>query len=70
MSQFDWAVAHLDQIKPETCHQWALANYTTEQARLRYEEYLRDVRGVFFGCDFNGRDPDRTNIIGPTRCFS
>jgi len=25
------------------------------------------VRGVFFGCDFNGRDPDRAGIVGPRR---
>lgn len=67
MSQFDWAVAHIDQIKPETCRQWALANYTVDQARARYEEYFKDVRGVFFGCDFNGRDPDRAGIVGPRR---
>jgi len=67
MSQYDWAVHHLDQIKPETCRQWALANYTVDQARARYEEYFKDVRGVFFGCDFYGRDPNRAGIVGPTR---
>jgi len=67
MDQFDWAVRHLDQIEPETCRQWALDNYTITQARERYEEYFRQLRGVFFGCDFNGSDPERTAIVGPTR---
>jgi len=70
MSQYDWAVHHLDQIKPETCRQWALANYTVDQARARYEEYFKDLRGVFFGCDFNGSDPSRKSIVGPTRRFN
>jgi glycosyltransferase involved in cell wall biosynthesis len=69
MDQFDWAVRHLDQIKPKACLQWALNNYTIDHARERYEEYFRQLRGVFFGCDFNGSDPERTAIVGATRRF-
>jgi glycosyltransferase involved in cell wall biosynthesis len=67
MSQFDWAVAFIDKIAPAVCRQWALGNYTVEQARLRYEEYLKDVWGVFFGCDFNGSDKERADVVGPRR---
>lgn len=69
MDQFDWAVRNIDKIRPEICRQWALHNYTTQQARLRYEEYFRQLRGVFFGCDFNGSDPDRTDITSPKRSY-
>lgn len=67
MDQFDWAVRNVDKILPVACRDWALNNYTTEHARKRYEEYFRQLRGVFFGCDFHGKDPDRTDIVGPTR---
>ena len=69
MDQFDWAVRNIKKIKPETCRQWALDNYTITQARERYEEYFKQLRGVFFGCDFNGSDPSRTGIVGPTRVY-
>lgn len=69
MDQFDWAVRNIDKIKPETCRQWALNNYTDAQAHARYEEYFRQLHGVFFGCDFNGSDPSRTAIVGPTRAY-
>ena len=67
MDQFDWAVRNIGKIKPELCRAWAMANYTTERARARYEEYFRQLRGVFFGCDFKGSDPERVAIAGPTR---
>jgi glycosyltransferase involved in cell wall biosynthesis len=70
MDQFDWAVRNIEKISPEACRQWALNNYTTDQARVRYEEYFKQLRGVFFGCDFNGSDPSRKNIDGPARRFS
>jgi len=70
MDQFDWAVRNIEKIKPETCRQWALNNYTIDQARERYEEYFKQLRGVFFGCDFNGSDPSRVAIVGPTRHFA
>ena len=70
MDQFDWAVRNIQNIKPETCRQWALDNYTVEQARARYEEYFKQLRGVFFGCDFNGSDPSRVDIVGPKRLYS
>lgn len=69
MDQFDWAVRHLDQIRPEACRQWAMNNYTTTHARKRYEEYFKQLRGVFFGCDFNGSDPHRTDVVGPLRTY-
>lgn len=69
MDQFDWAVRNIGNINPETCRQWALSNYTTDQARERYEEYFKQLRGVFFGCDFNGSDPTRTTIVGPARAY-
>jgi glycosyltransferase involved in cell wall biosynthesis len=67
MAQFDWGVRNVGNISPKACRQWALNNYTTERARLRYEEYFKQLRGVFFGCDFNGSDPSRTEIVGPAR---
>lgn len=67
MDQFDWAVRNVYKIQPKACRDWALNNYTTENARKRYEEYFRQLRGLFFGCDFDGKDPDRTDIIGPIR---
>jgi glycosyltransferase involved in cell wall biosynthesis len=67
MDQFDWAVRNIGEIKPEACRQWALANYTTDNARARYEEYFKQLRGVFFGCDFHGSDASRAGIVGPTR---
>ena len=67
MDQFDWAVRNIDQIDPATCRQWALDNYTITQAHARYEEYFKQLHGVFFGCDFNGSDPLRAAIVGPTR---
>jgi glycosyltransferase involved in cell wall biosynthesis len=67
MDQFDWAVQNIDKIRPETCRDWAMSNYTTERARVRYEEYFRQLRGVFFGYDFNGSDPERKEITGPAR---
>ena len=69
MSQFDWAVRNLDKISPEACRQWAMSNYTIEQARERYEEYFKHLHGLFFGCDFHGIDPDRKDIVGPTRPY-
>jgi len=69
MDQFDWAVRNIGKIRPEVCRDWALNNYTIEQARERYEEYFRQLRGVFFGCDFNGSDPSRTDVVGPRRVY-
>lgn len=70
MDQFDWAVRNIERIDPAVCRQWALNNYTTDRARARYEEYFKQLRGVFFGCDFNGSDPSRKSIVGPTRRFN
>ena len=70
MDQFDWAVRNIARIDPDMCRRWALNNYTTDKARARYEEYFRQLRGVFFGCDFNGSDPTREAIVGPTRRFN
>jgi glycosyltransferase involved in cell wall biosynthesis len=70
MDQFDWAVRNIEQISPEVCRQWALNNYTTDRARARYEEYFKQLRGVFSGCDFYGSNPDRDAIVGPMRRFS
>ena len=69
MDQFDWAVRNLDKIRPEACRQWALDNYTIAQAHARYEEYFKQLHGVFFGCDFNGSDPTRSDIVVPTRQY-
>lgn len=69
MDQFDWAVRNLKTIRPKTCREWVMNNYTTEHARERYEEYFRQLRGVFFGCDFNGSDPSRKNIVGCLRTY-
>jgi hypothetical protein len=70
MDQFDWAVRNIERIDPEACRRWALSNYTIEQAHARYEEYFKQLHGLFFGCDFNGSDPSRKSIVGPTRRFS
>jgi len=69
MDQFDWSVRNIRRIDPEACRKWALENYTVTQAQARYEEYFKQLRGVFFGCDFNGSDPDRTNVVGPARTY-
>jgi glycosyltransferase involved in cell wall biosynthesis len=70
MDQFDWAVRNIERIDPEACRRWALSNYTIEQAHARYEEYFKQLHGLFFGCDFNGSDPNRKAIVGPTRRFN
>lgn len=67
MDQFDWAVRNLDKIDPAACRQWAINNYTDAQAHARYEEYFRQLHGLFFGCDFHGSDPNRKDIVIPTR---
>jgi len=69
MDQFDWAVKNIDRISTKACRDWAMNNFTVDCARERYNEYLRQVHGVFFGCDFNGSYPGRTDIVTPKRIY-
>lgn len=69
MDQFDWALRNIDKINHQSCRDWAVQNFSIGCARERYTEYFRQVHGVFFGCDFNGSDPSRNDIITPKRIY-
>lgn len=69
MDQFDWAVRNIDNIDPQTCRNWAENNFSVDNAKQRYNEYFNQLWGVFFGCDFNGSDPTRTDIVIPQRYY-
>lgn len=69
MDQFDWAIRNIGSISTKACRDWAINNFTVDCARARYTEYLKQVHGVYFGCDFYGSDPDRSDIITPKRFY-
>jgi glycosyltransferase involved in cell wall biosynthesis len=45
--EFCWAVKNIWRIKPETCRQWAIANYSMERVGKMYEEYFQRVYRLY-----------------------
>ena len=45
--EFCWAVKNIWRIKPETCRQWATANYSMERVGKMYEEYFQRVYRLY-----------------------
>lgn len=41
--EFCWAVNNIHQIKPETCREWVVKNYSIERVGKMYEEYFQRV---------------------------
>lgn len=70
MDQFDWAIRNINNIKNIDCRHWAVNNFSIECAKARYNEYLKQVYGVFNGCDFNGSNSNRKDIVTPKRIYS
>ena len=63
MAQFDYALNHVHFLSPETCRKWAVINYSTAAATIRYSEYFLRLGGVFSGNDFNGKLTSARPII-------
>jgi hypothetical protein len=43
MAEFVMAARNIDQIDPEVCRRWAVANYGLERIGARYEDYFRSL---------------------------
>ena len=49
MEQYVWAINNSTNIRPATCRDIALANYSLEAIAPKYEEYFQSVLDVYTG---------------------
>jgi glycosyltransferase involved in cell wall biosynthesis len=59
--EFCWAVRHLNQIKPQSCREWAEKNYSLERIGKMYEEYFQRINGLF-GQGWYEENPERKEL--------
>jgi len=45
--EFCWAVNNIENIKPESCREWAVNNYSMERVGKMYEEYFQRISRLF-----------------------
>ncbi|KKK94467.1 hypothetical protein LCGC14_2682570, partial [marine sediment metagenome] len=47
LDQFVWAVRNIDNISPQVCRDYALANYSLERVSTMYQEYFEMVNSLW-----------------------
>ena len=43
MDHFRWALRNVDEISPDVCRQWAVANYSLAPIGRRYTEFFKMI---------------------------
>jgi glycosyltransferase involved in cell wall biosynthesis len=67
LGHYEWAINNIDQIRPQACRGWAMANFSLSKVRDMYEEYFDMLLKVKFNAGFMYRDPERTQLDWLTR---
>ena len=62
MDHFLWAVKNIDTIKPKTCREWAIKNYSMERITGMYEEFFHMCKDVHEGKGFYEIHEDRKDL--------
>lgn len=62
MDHFLWAVKNIDTIKPKTCREWAIKNYSMERITGMYEEFFQMCKDVNEGKGFYELHNDRKDL--------
>jgi glycosyltransferase involved in cell wall biosynthesis len=59
--EFCWAVNNIWRIKPETCREWAIKNYSLDRISGMYEEYFQRINRLH-GEGWYERNDERTEL--------
>ena len=62
LDQFEYAINHIEDIKPIDCYEWATKNYSTDRIKLMYNEYFDMLMKVKIGNGFYQDDKNRNNL--------
>jgi glycosyltransferase involved in cell wall biosynthesis len=60
--QFVWAARNIGRISPQSCRDWAAANYSIERVGDMYEDYFATVMNVFTGKGWYELNDGRQNL--------
>ena len=60
--QFVWAARNIGRISPQSCRDWATANYSIERVGDMYEDYFATVMNVFTGKGWYELNDGRENL--------
>jgi glycosyltransferase involved in cell wall biosynthesis len=60
--QFTWAAKNIGNIKPQSCRDFALNNFSLDVVAQKYEEYFQSVLNVYNGNGWYEKNDERTNL--------
>jgi glycosyltransferase involved in cell wall biosynthesis len=60
--QFVWAARNIGRISPQSCRDWAAANYSIERVGEMYEDFFATVMNVFTGKGWYELNDGRQNL--------
>ncbi len=67
--QFVWAARNIGRISPQSCRDWAAANYSIERVGDMYEDYFATVMNVFTGKGWYELNDGRQDLDWLRRCY-
>jgi glycosyltransferase involved in cell wall biosynthesis len=66
---FVWAAKNIEQIRPRTCFDWAIGNFTTGRVRHMYAEYFQMLADIYGGKGWYEPRDDRSDLDWLRRAF-
>ena len=69
IDQLEFAINNIDRIRPDTCREWALQNFSPHKIRADYEEYFDMLTNVKFGKGFYQENLNRKELCWLTKTY-
>ncbi len=67
LGQFLWAVKHAGDLRPQTCRDWAMNNFSCERVGRMYQEYFGMVYGREGAPAWSDPQPERADLAWLTK---
>ena len=62
LEQFEWACHNIENIKPSTCREWAINNFTMDRVAKMYQEYFETLLYTREKAGWYKHNPDRKQM--------